>query len=142
MDRPVRVVEPNNTMIRSDFQMEVHDVLIAQFVQGHELLLRGSTAQDELRWHGTTWLWPEECGGDLNRADNMLVELRELIGWDPQLLVLTTADDAFFESRGVRGLNRKSGHVPDAGVVLRVPLACDGRGIAEVRDGIEDRLFG
>jgi hypothetical protein len=59
----------------------------------------------------------------LNGPDGVPVELVELLGGHPQLLVLAAVDDAPLEARDVIILHIELDHVPDEGVALSVPVA-------------------
>jgi len=89
-------------------------------------------------------IWSQELSDHLNGPADVLVELGQIFGGDPILLVTAMADRLYLIMAEKIGPHLEAGHVPGIARcrVARVPVSGDLGGICLAQYGIEDRLFG
>src|SRR6185437_1915910 len=90
---------------------------------------------------GAATCLPMKLGNDLYRADNVLIELEQLVGRNPKLLADRSADSLHFVTREVIRAYSKTSDVPGA-TFLYVPIPRNPRCVFFLQDRIEDGLMG
>jgi hypothetical protein len=78
---------------------------------------------------------------DRDAPDDVLVELAELFCEDPQLFVLAPTHDVTFGTSNAKVVHLEPCDVAGERAALRVPVAYDLPGVAEIEYRVEDRLL-
>jgi len=80
-----------------------------------------------------------ELRNDLNGANNILIELGQLVSRNPEFLADRSADSLHFVASHEIGAHSKTSHISGA-TFLYIPISRNNRCVLLVQYGIEDRL--